>query len=68
MDSKESVKESKDQKDLALKRVVLSKVVIMAPALLSLVKHCQDKKQYTTTVHGQTKDGASGKILGYIEE
>lgn len=40
----------------------------MAPALLSLIKHCQDKKEMTSTVNGQTRNGVTGNILGYIEE
>lgn len=40
----------------------------MAPALLSLIKHCQDKKQQTSTIQGQTRNGVKGNILGYIEE
>lgn len=45
----------------------MTKVVIMAPALLSLIKHCQDKKQSTSTVNGQTKNGVMGDIIGYID-
>lgn len=42
--------------------------MIEAPALLSLIKHCQDKKQLTSTVNGQTRNGVAGNVLGYIEE
>ena len=52
----------------ALKRIDLTKVMIMAPALLSLIKHCQDKKESTSTINGQTRNGVMGNILGYIEE
>jgi len=34
-----------DASNTALKRIELTKVMIMAPALLSLIKHCQDKKE-----------------------
>ena len=46
----------------------MTKVMILAPALLSLIKHCQDKKVSTATVNGVTKNGVVGNILGYIEE
>lgn len=42
--------------------------MIEAPALLSLIKHCQDNKQLTTTVNGHTRNGVAGNMLGYIEE
>lgn len=65
---KDSVAQDKENLDKVLKRIELNKVVITAPALLSLVKHCQDHKHSTSTVHGQTKNGVKGNIDGYIEE
>ena len=69
MEKEKKEKESVPEKqDTALKRIELSKVVLMAPALLSLVKHCQDKKQSTSSAQGLSKNGVMGHIIGYIEE
>ena len=40
----------------------------MAPALLSLIKHCQDNKDKTSTKYGHSHKGVTGNIQGYIEE
>jgi len=47
MDKKDAAPEA--PQSLVQSRILLEKITIETPALLNMIKHCQDKKELTTS-------------------
>jgi hypothetical protein len=70
---KESVEQTanpQDQQhsDILQNRIPLSKVEIDTPALLNLIKHCQDNRELATTIEGHFKNGVHGILAGILKK
>jgi len=43
-------------------------VEIDTPALLNLIKHCQDNRELATTIEGHFKNGVHGILAGILKK
>ena len=54
------------QQSLVQSRIQLDKITLETPALLNMIKHCQDKKELTSSTSSEFS-GARGTIMGVLK-
>merc|ERR1719331_1520074 len=64
MDKKDVAPEA--PQSLVQSRIQLERITLETPALLNMIKHCQDKKELTTSSSSEFS-GARGTVMGVLK-